>query len=125
MFATGLKQSQSLQLTKRSNHSWMTEEDEMDPFAEIDEDFSVGEDDLEQQLLRDKKATLCEAINRIIDVLEPSTSPTDLRTACDDLVSSVKGLDNPQLMLEQLGMLENTPDFGLVAHFLSSHGMMA
>ena len=79
---------QSLQLMKRSNKSWTSDrEDTHDPFAEIDDDFSLGEDDMEAQLLRDKRATLCGNVNRIVDLFEPSTPHTSLREACDELVS--------------------------------------
>ena len=74
-------------MTQRSNRSWSMDDDDHDPFAEIEDDFSAGEDDLEAQLLRDKRATLCSNVNRIIDVFEPSTPPAELQQACDELVS--------------------------------------
>ncbi|RXK41642.1 STE/STE11/CDC15 protein kinase [Tremella mesenterica] len=101
--------TQSLQLTKRSNRSWLAEGDEeTDPFAEFDDDFDA--EDLEANLLRDKRATLCAQVNKIVDVLVPQTPPTELKDACDEL----------------LALLENTPaELGLETHFVSTHGMLA
>ncbi|ORX40201.1 hypothetical protein BD324DRAFT_644621 [Kockovaella imperatae] len=105
----GKSTTNSLQMVKRANHSWSTDDDDHDPFAEIEDDFSGGEDNLEVQLLRDKKATLCASVNRIVDVLEPSTPASDLQQACDEL----------------LAMFEGSSGMGLEGHFVSSHGMMA
>ena len=106
----GTLNRESLQLTRRSNRSWTSEQDEAhDPFAEIDEDFSLGEDDLEAQLLRDKRATMCANVTRIVDQLEPTTASSILKHACDELLT----------------MFENSPDMGLDAHFVTSHGMLA
>lgn len=79
--------SHSLKLTRRSNKSWLGDEDgdEADPFAEIEDDFSA--DDLEANVLRDKKATMCAAMNKLIDNLVPKSSSFALRETCDELVS--------------------------------------
>ena len=82
---------QSLQLTRRSNKSWHLgdeeENDAHDPFSEIGDDFDGDADDLETNLLRDKWATLCSNISRLVDLLQPSTPAASLIVACDDLVS--------------------------------------
>lgn len=85
---SGPSKRQSLQIPKRNTSTWSSDQDDAaDPFAEIDDDFSLGEDDLESQILRDKRATLCSSITRIIDLLEPSTASDQLKEACDELVS--------------------------------------
>nr|ODO01011.1 STE/STE11/CDC15 protein kinase [Cryptococcus depauperatus CBS 7855] len=98
----------SLQLTQRSSSSFPDSDSEMDPFAEIDDNFDA--EDLEANLLRDKRATLGANISRLIEGLSPHTSAVELRAICDEL----------------LGLLENTtPEMGLESHFVSQHGMMA
>jgi hypothetical protein len=88
MLISGPSKRQSLQIPKRNTETWSSDQDELaDPFAEIDDDFSLGEDDLESQLLRDKRATLCSSVGRIVDLLEPSTPSNQLKEACDELVS--------------------------------------
>lgn len=79
--------TKSLQLTKRSNKSWLGDEDgdELDPFAEIEDDFDT--EDLETNVLRDKRATMCTEINKLIDDLVPKSNSTVLKAACDGLVS--------------------------------------
>jgi hypothetical protein len=75
-----------LQLTRRSNKSWLgDEEEEHDPFAEIDDDFDG--DDLEANVLRDKKATLCASVTRLIGDLNSQTKTSTLTASCDELVS--------------------------------------
>jgi hypothetical protein len=59
----------------------------LDPFAEIEGDFSGEADDLEANILRDKRATLCASVGRIIDILQPGKGMEDLKVACDELVS--------------------------------------
>jgi len=83
-----LKTQQTLQLTKRSNQSWGSEdvEEKNDPFAEIEEDFSGDANDLEANLIRDKRATLCASVSNIVERLQPSKPLEDLKTACDELV---------------------------------------
>ncbi|WVQ96827.1 hypothetical protein IAU59_003934 [Kwoniella sp. CBS 9459] len=109
--ASGSKSTQSLQLTtRRSNKSWISDGDEedLDPFAEIDDDFDT--EDLEANLLRDKRATLCANVNKLVDGLVPHASPGNLKDGCDELLS----------------LLENTPpEMGLEAHFVSQHGLLA
>ncbi len=84
----GSNSTQSLQLTRRSNKSWLgdEEDDTSDPFAEIGDDFSGGADDLEANLLRDQRATLCGNISRIVDSLQPATPAAALIAGCDELV---------------------------------------
>ncbi|OCF43911.1 STE/STE11/CDC15 protein kinase [Kwoniella heveanensis CBS 569] len=108
--ASGSRQAQSLQLTRRSNKSWISDGDDedLDPFAEIDDDFDT--EDLEANLLRDKRATLCANVNKLVDGLVPHASHGNLKDGCDELLS----------------LLENTPpEMGLEAHFVSQHGLLA
>ncbi|KAI6042650.1 hypothetical protein EDC04DRAFT_2657661 [Pisolithus marmoratus] len=94
---------QTLQLnTRLSNKSWLgDEDDEDDPFAEIDEGFA--EDDLEANLQRDKHARLCSLVNQLIDELTPSAPDFQLRDACDQLINIIS--ESPE-MLVQLEVLE-------------------
>lgn len=99
---------QTLQLnTRLSNKSWLgdEDEDEEDPFAEIDEGFD--EDDLETNVQRDKHARLCNMVNTLIDELSPAAPDFQLRDACDQLMNIM--VDTPE-MQDQL---------------VSSHGMLA
>ncbi|WVF69329.1 hypothetical protein IAT40_004105 [Kwoniella sp. CBS 6097] len=107
---SGSKPVQSLHLTRRSNKSWVSDGDDedLDPFAEIDDDFDT--EDLEANLLRDKRATLCANVNKLVDGLVPHAQPSSLKDGCDELLS----------------LLENTPpEMGLGAHFVSQHGLLA
>lgn len=67
----------------------MDDADEPDPFADMEDDFSA--EDLDANVLRDKKATLCANIDKLIDGLVPKTSMTELRQTCDELVSLLLG----------------------------------
>jgi hypothetical protein len=84
---SGGKLSKGLQLTKRSYTPSFDDDDtaEMDPFAEIDDSFDV--EDFETKLLRDKKATQCAHIDKLVDQLVPSAPSAALQTTCDELVS--------------------------------------
>ena len=122
--------TQSLQLTRRSNklgHLGDEEDDDShDPFAEIGDDFNGDADDLETNLLRDKWATICANISRLVDLLQPSTSATSLIVACDDLVSFLTRKGRNILIRDgKLAMLKGSPDLGLESHFVSCHGMLA
>ncbi len=78
---------QTLQLnTRLSNKSWFgdEEDEEDDPFAEIDEGYA--EEDLEANLQRDKYARLSNQVTQLIDELTPSAPDFQLRDACDQLV---------------------------------------
>jgi hypothetical protein len=128
MGSLGSKDSQSLQLTKRSNRSWreadVDDEDVLDPFAEIDDDFSGDADDLEANLLRDKRATLCASVADIIEVLQPGRGQEELKNACDELVS-FECDEHVKLMNVQLGLFDSSRDLGLENHFVTSQGMLA
>ena len=56
----------------------------MDAFAGLDDDFDMSED-IEANLLRDKTATLCGKIERLVGGLVPNGE--DLKAVCDELVS--------------------------------------
>lgn len=101
---------QSLQLTSRSNRSWKEEDDEstVDPFAELEDDF--GTNSLEENLRRDKKATVLASIDRIIDQLVPTLHPATLQSLCTEL----------------LGLMETaTPDMQVERYFSQSRGVLA
>ncbi|EIW81107.1 hypothetical protein CONPUDRAFT_104294 [Coniophora puteana RWD-64-598 SS2] len=99
--------TQTLQLnTRYSNKSWRgDEDDDDDPFAEIDEGFA--EDDLETNLLRDKHARLTSMVNELIDELTPSAAEFQLREACEQLISIL--IEAPEMQ----------------AQLVSAHGMLA
>jgi hypothetical protein len=80
----------------------------MDPFAEIDDSFDV--EDFETKLFRDKKATQCAHIDKLVDLLVPSAPSAALQTTCDELLALFDDAS------EQLG---------LESHFVSSHGLLA
>jgi hypothetical protein len=82
----GGKLSKGLQLTKRSYNPSFDDDDaaELDPFAEIDDSFDV--EDFETKLLRDRKATQCAHIDKLVDLLVPSAPSAALQTTCDELV---------------------------------------
>jgi hypothetical protein len=106
----GGKLSKGLQLTKRSYTPSFDDDDaaEMDPFAEIDDSFDV--EDFETKLFRDKKATQCAHIDKLVDLLVPSAPSAALQTTCDELLALFDDAS------EQLG---------LESHFVSSHGLLA
>lgn len=100
----------ALQLTTRSNRSWQEEDEEhdVDIFAELEDDF--GADSLEENLRRDKRATMQASVERIIDQLTPSMSSDGLR----------------RLSAELLSLLETaSPDMQLERHFVQNRGMLA
>ncbi|KAH9932708.1 kinase-like protein [Epithele typhae] len=98
---------ETLQLnTRLSNKSWFgDEDDEEDPFAEIDEGYA--EEDLEANLQRDKYARLSNNVTQLIDELTPSAPDFQLRDACDQL----------------LNIVQETPE--MQSQLVSAHGMLA
>lgn len=96
---------QSLQLTRRSNHSWKEVEEEQDPFAEFDDDFATNS--LEDNLLQTKRAALHTSVSDIIARLEAGGAP--VREAADELLT----------------LFETSPDdMGLEHYFVVNHGML-
>ncbi|PIL35163.1 hypothetical protein GSI_02952 [Ganoderma sinense ZZ0214-1] len=105
---TAAQAMQTLQLnTRLSNKSWFGDEDdeEDDPFAEIDEGYA--EEDLEANLQRDKYARLSNQVTQLIDELTPSAPDFQLRDACDQL----------------LNIIHDTPE--MQSQLVSAHGMLA
>ncbi|OBZ71172.1 Cytokinesis protein sepH [Grifola frondosa] len=104
---TSSQPMQTLQLnTRLSNKSWLgDDDDDEDPFAEIDEGYA--EDDLESNLQRDKYARLCNTVTQLIDELTPSAPDFQLRDACDQLLNII--VDTPEMQLQ----------------LVSAHGMLA
>lgn len=120
------KSASTLQLTKRSNKSWRSAgEEELDPFAGLDDEFDMSED-LEANLLRDKKATLCTAVGALVETIQGNR---DLGPACEELVSCsfepLKRLVRSRKLIWQVGLFQQAPDLGLEKHFVSIHGMLA
>lgn len=66
----------------------------MDPFAGLDDDFDMSED-IEANLLRDKKSTLCGKIERLIEQITPGNER--LRDVCDELVSGIVRVTDDEL----------------------------
>lgn len=97
---------QSLQLTRRSNHSWKdVDQEEQDPFAEFDDDFATNS--LEDNLLQTKRAALHTSVSDIIARLEAGGAP--VKEAADELVA----------------LFETSPDdMGLEHYFVVNHGML-
>lgn len=89
--ADGLKDSiksrHSMKMSSRHDSSGPDRADSHDPFADFEEDLAFEKEDIEVKVLRDKKATLCANVDRIVDLLEPTTSLITLKNACEDLVS--------------------------------------
>ncbi|KAI0718192.1 kinase-like protein [Cerioporus squamosus] len=104
---TSSQPMQTLQLnTRLSNKSWFgDDDDEEDPFAEIDEGYA--EEDLEANLQRDKYARLSNNVTQLIDELTPSAPDFQLRDACDQL----------------LNIIHDTPE--MQSQLVSAHGMLA
>ncbi|KAI0770584.1 kinase-like protein [Fomes fomentarius] len=105
---TSAQPMQTLQLnTRLSNKSWFgDEDDEEDPFAEIDEGYA-DEEDLEANLQRDKYARLSNTVTQLIDELTPSAPDFQLRDACDQLLNII--LETPEMQ----------------SQLVSAHGMLA
>lgn len=77
----------SLRLTSRTNRSWQDPNslEDIDPFASMDDELDV-EEDIEAQLLRDRKATLQADVTRLVEKLAPGAA--DLGQTCDEIVRS-------------------------------------
>lgn len=76
----------SLQLTRRSNRSWGDEEEEeVDPFAELEDDFAT--DSYEENLRRDRRAAKQASVERLVARLEGHLPPPQLREVSEELVS--------------------------------------
>ncbi|ETS63963.1 hypothetical protein PaG_02296 [Moesziomyces aphidis] len=99
----------TLQLTARlSNRSWLRddENDEDDPFAEIDEGFNA-EADMEANVARDQHARMCAFVTELVESLDPRTEVDELLQVCEDI--------------DQI--LTDMPE--MKAQLLSSHGALA
>ena len=83
-YATVTRATATLQLNRQSNRSWRSAgEEELDPFAGLEDEFEFT-DDLEANLLRDKKATLCASVSDAVEKLQSDKS--SIGETCDDLV---------------------------------------
>lgn len=75
----------SLQLTRRSNRSWQEEEEEeVDPFAELEDDFAT--DSYEENLRRDRRAAKQASVEGLIARLDVSLQPGPLKEVSEELV---------------------------------------
>ncbi len=91
-----------------SNRSWLRddENDEDDPFAEIDEGFNT-EADMEANVARDQHARMCAFVTELVESLDPRTEVDELLQVCEDI--------------DQI--LTDMPE--MKAQLLSSHGALA
>lgn len=104
---TSNDEHQSLLLnSKLSNNSWLgdNEEDEEDPFAELEEGFD--EMDLEANIARDKYARLCLQVDGLVSSLKTTQSEDDL----DDISSQL------------IDILSDSPE--IKDNIISAHGML-
>ncbi|POW05234.1 hypothetical protein PSTT_09862 [Puccinia striiformis] len=93
-------------LSNMSSKSWLGDEDsdEIDPFAEVDEEnFATEEATLEANLARDRLARLSTLVTEIVDQMSPDIDEFLLKMA--------------------IGLFEDTPE--IRTHFVRSHGMLA
>ncbi|KAH9470133.1 hypothetical protein Pst134EA_007399 [Puccinia striiformis f. sp. tritici] len=97
-------------LSNMSSKSWLGDEDsdEIDPFAEVDEEnFATEEATLEANLARDRLARLSTLVTEIVDQMSPDIDEVSLKDGCMQLI----------------GLFEDTPE--IRTHFVRSHGMLA
>lgn len=96
-------------LSNMSSKSWLGDEDsdEVDPFAEVDEEEMSEEPTLEANLARDRLARLGNLVTEIVDQMTPDIDEFALKDGCMQLI----------------GLFEDTPE--IRAHFVRSHGMLA
>ena len=91
----------------------------MDPFAGLEEEFEFV-DDIEANLLRDKKATLCASVTGLVERVQSDRSA--LGDTCDELVSYTSRAEQ---LTGQMRLFEEGQIDGLERHFVASHGMLA
>ncbi|KAG0148073.1 hypothetical protein CROQUDRAFT_41983 [Cronartium quercuum f. sp. fusiforme G11] len=96
-------------LSNMSSKSWLGDEDsdEVDPFAEVDDDDLTEEPTLEANLARDRLARLGNLVTEIVDQMTPDIDEFALKDGCMQLI----------------GLFEDTPE--IRGHFVRSHGMLA
>ncbi|WAR53920.1 hypothetical protein PtB15_3B429 [Puccinia triticina] len=96
-------------LSNMSSKSWLGDEDsdEVDPFAEVDEDNLTEEATLEANIARDRLARLSTLVTEIVDQMTPDIDEISLKDGCMQLI----------------GLFEDTPE--IRTHFVRSHGMLA
>ncbi|KAI9653493.1 MAG: hypothetical protein M1829_001286 [Trizodia sp. TS-e1964] len=93
--------------SKLSNNSWLgDEDDEDDPFAQLEEGFD--EMDLDANIARDKYARLCTQVEGLVSSLK-ATKPRDVDSLAD-------------LSEQLMDVLLESPDIKLV--IISAHGML-
>lgn len=91
--------------SKLSNNSWLgDEDDEDDPFAELEEGFD--EMDLQANIARDKHARLCAQVESLVGSLKTTQSDETLADLSEQLID----------------ILSDTPD--LKGIIISAHGML-
>ncbi|KAA1064245.1 hypothetical protein PGTUg99_017141 [Puccinia graminis f. sp. tritici] len=96
-------------LSNMSSKSWLGDEDsdEVDPFAEVDEENLTEEATLEANIARDRLARLSTLVTEIVDQMTPDIDEVSLKDGCMQLI----------------GLFEDTPE--IRTHFVRSHGMLA
>ncbi|CAH7667955.1 hypothetical protein PPACK8108_LOCUS2400 [Phakopsora pachyrhizi] len=96
-------------LSNMSSKSWLGDEDsdEVDPFAEVEEEDLTEEATLAANIARDRLARLSTLVTEIVDQMTPDIDELSLRDGCMQLI----------------GLFEETPE--IRTHFVRSHGMLA
>ncbi|MBW0466232.1 hypothetical protein O181_005947 [Austropuccinia psidii MF-1] len=96
-------------LSNLSSKSWLGDEDsdEIDPFAEVDDEDMTEEATLEANIARDRLARLSTLVTEIVDQMTPDIDELSLKDGCMQLI----------------GLFEDTPE--IRTHFVRSHGLLA
>lgn len=96
-------------LSNMSSKSWLGDEDsdEVDPFAEVEDENLTEEATLEANIARDRLARLSTLVTEIVDQMTPDIDEVSLKDGCMQLI----------------GLFEDTPE--IRTHFVRSHGMLA
>ena len=110
--------------SKLSNNSWLgDEDDDDDPFAQVEEGF--GEMDLEAKVARDKLARVCTQVESLVGSLKTSQSDAMLAEISEELSEIL--LDVPETrsviisahgMLPILEILENCRNRDIIFHLI-------
>ncbi|KAI9801336.1 MAG: hypothetical protein M1825_003314 [Sarcosagium campestre] len=107
--------------SKLSNNSWLgDEDDEDDPFAQLEEGFD--EMDLQANIARDKYARLCTQVERLVSSLKTSNDDDMLADLSEQLVSVIFTAWSDQANDIQMDVLLESPETKSV--IISAHGML-
>ena len=111
-------------------NSWIIdEEDEDDPFAQLDEELNQA--DLDSNVARDRHARLCTTVESLVGSLNTDQSPEVLRDISLQLIEVLlESLDLKSIIISSHGMLpmleilENSPDHEVNLHLLKIINMI-